>query len=211
VVKEAGLSRHHEWLADTAACPGACMRHQGGRVGRRLGSWLILAVLAAGCATPSVGHQPTVNDPTDVWFAQHMVPTCSRTLHRLPHPHAAHGPGVGPARQPHPPARPGPGDPAPGVASPARARPPRSQPPVGRPPAPQRPGPALSPQGGCARPSLRQGHDGTGSRRRQARRHRGSRRQRACDPPTRPTVAGRPAGQDGHAADLAASLVEAAP
>jgi uncharacterized protein (DUF305 family) len=43
-------------------------------VGRRLGSWLILAVLAAGCATPAASHQPTVNDPTDVWFAQHMVP-----------------------------------------------------------------------------------------------------------------------------------------
>jgi uncharacterized protein (DUF305 family) len=43
-------------------------------VGRRLASWLILAVLAAGCATPNPSHQPTVNDPTDVWFAQHMVP-----------------------------------------------------------------------------------------------------------------------------------------
>jgi uncharacterized protein (DUF305 family) len=43
-------------------------------VRRRLGSWLILAVLAAGCASPDPSHQPTVNDPTDVWFAQHMVP-----------------------------------------------------------------------------------------------------------------------------------------
>lgn len=33
-----------------------------------------LAVLAAGCASPDPSHQPTVNDPTDVWFAQHMVP-----------------------------------------------------------------------------------------------------------------------------------------
>lgn len=41
---------------------------------RRLGGWLILAVLAAGCATPHASHQPTVNDQTDVWFAQHMVP-----------------------------------------------------------------------------------------------------------------------------------------
>jgi uncharacterized protein (DUF305 family) len=24
--------------------------------------------------TPATSHQPTVNDPTDVWFAQHMVP-----------------------------------------------------------------------------------------------------------------------------------------
>jgi uncharacterized protein (DUF305 family) len=30
--------------------------------------------LAAGCATPHASHQPTVNDQTDVWFAQHMVP-----------------------------------------------------------------------------------------------------------------------------------------
>jgi uncharacterized protein (DUF305 family) len=41
---------------------------------RTLGSWLILAVLAAGCATTHANHQPTVNDQTDVWFAQHMVP-----------------------------------------------------------------------------------------------------------------------------------------
>ncbi|MDF2744517.1 MAG: hypothetical protein K0S88_5894 [Actinomycetia bacterium] len=41
---------------------------------RRLGSWLVLAVLAAGCATPHASHQPTVNNQTDVWFAQHMVP-----------------------------------------------------------------------------------------------------------------------------------------
>jgi uncharacterized protein (DUF305 family) len=43
-------------------------------VGRRVGSWLILAVLTAGCATRHASHQPTVNDQTDVWFAQHMVP-----------------------------------------------------------------------------------------------------------------------------------------
>ena len=43
-------------------------------MGRRLGSWLILAVLAAGCAIPDASHQPTVNDQTDAWFAQHMVP-----------------------------------------------------------------------------------------------------------------------------------------
>jgi uncharacterized protein (DUF305 family) len=43
-------------------------------VRRRLGGWLILAVLAGGCATPHASLQPTVNDQTDVWFAQHMVP-----------------------------------------------------------------------------------------------------------------------------------------
>jgi uncharacterized protein (DUF305 family) len=45
-----------------------------GRVRRRPGSWLILAILAAGCATPGPSHRPAINDPTDVWFAQHMVP-----------------------------------------------------------------------------------------------------------------------------------------
>jgi uncharacterized protein (DUF305 family) len=43
-------------------------------VGPRLGSWAVLAVLAAGCATTNASRQPTVNDQTDVWFAQHMVP-----------------------------------------------------------------------------------------------------------------------------------------
>ena len=41
---------------------------------RRLGSLLLTAVLAAGCATPTANRQPPVNDQTDVWFAQHMVP-----------------------------------------------------------------------------------------------------------------------------------------
>jgi uncharacterized protein (DUF305 family) len=43
-------------------------------VRRRLGSLLLIAVVAAGCATPTANRQPTVNDQTDVWFAQHMVP-----------------------------------------------------------------------------------------------------------------------------------------
>jgi uncharacterized protein (DUF305 family) len=43
-------------------------------VRRRLGSWVVIVVVAAGCATPDANHQPTVNDQTDVWFAQHMVP-----------------------------------------------------------------------------------------------------------------------------------------
>lgn len=40
---------------------------------RRLGCWVVIAFLAAGCAAPAT-RQPTVSDQTDVWFAQHMVP-----------------------------------------------------------------------------------------------------------------------------------------
>jgi uncharacterized protein (DUF305 family) len=39
----------------------------------RLGCWVVIAVLAAGCATPAA-NQPPANDQTDVWFMQHMVP-----------------------------------------------------------------------------------------------------------------------------------------
>jgi uncharacterized protein (DUF305 family) len=35
-------------------------------------------MLAAGCASPDA-HQPTANDQTDVWFAQHMVPHLLQT------------------------------------------------------------------------------------------------------------------------------------
>ena len=34
---------------------------------------MVIAVLAAGCATPAA-NQPMVNDQIDVWFMQHMVP-----------------------------------------------------------------------------------------------------------------------------------------
>jgi uncharacterized protein (DUF305 family) len=40
---------------------------------RRLGCWVVIAVLAAGCATADDAHQPA-NDQTDIWFMQHMVP-----------------------------------------------------------------------------------------------------------------------------------------
>jgi hypothetical protein len=56
------------------------LRHRTGEgVRRRVGSWLILAVLVSGCATHRAGYQPTVNDQTDVWFAQHMVPHLLQT------------------------------------------------------------------------------------------------------------------------------------
>ena len=47
-------------------------------VGRRLGCWVVIAVLAAGCATPEAS-QPLVQDQTDVWFMQHMVPHLLQT------------------------------------------------------------------------------------------------------------------------------------
>jgi uncharacterized protein (DUF305 family) len=56
----------------------ACNR-QGAMVRRRLGCWVVIAVLAAGCATPDDGNQPPVSDETDVWFAQHMVPHLLQT------------------------------------------------------------------------------------------------------------------------------------
>ena len=40
---------------------------------RRFGCWVVIAVLAAGCATPAA-NQPRASDQTDVWFMQHMVP-----------------------------------------------------------------------------------------------------------------------------------------
>jgi uncharacterized protein (DUF305 family) len=43
-------------------------------VRQRLGYWVVIAVLAAGCATPDDDNQPPAADQTDVWFMQHMVP-----------------------------------------------------------------------------------------------------------------------------------------
>jgi uncharacterized protein (DUF305 family) len=45
---------------------------------QRLAYWGIMAVLAAGCATPDAS-QPTASDETDVRFAQHMVPHLLQT------------------------------------------------------------------------------------------------------------------------------------
>jgi uncharacterized protein (DUF305 family) len=47
-------------------------------VRRRLGCWVVVALLAAGCATPDA-NQPTATDQTDVWFMQHMVPHLLQT------------------------------------------------------------------------------------------------------------------------------------
>jgi uncharacterized protein (DUF305 family) len=47
-------------------------------VRRRLGCWVIVAVVAAGCATPAA-NKPTAADQTDVWFMQHMVPHLRQT------------------------------------------------------------------------------------------------------------------------------------
>jgi uncharacterized protein (DUF305 family) len=47
-------------------------------VRRRLGGWLLVAMLAAGCATSDATQRPG-SDHTDVWFAQHMVPHLLQT------------------------------------------------------------------------------------------------------------------------------------
>ncbi len=48
-------------------------------VRRRLGCWVVIAVLVAGCATPDDGNQPPASDETDVWFARYMVPHLRQT------------------------------------------------------------------------------------------------------------------------------------
>ena len=40
----------------------------------KLGFWLGVAFLAAGCTAPAATPPPTVTEQTDVWFAQHLVP-----------------------------------------------------------------------------------------------------------------------------------------
>ena len=64
-------------------------------VRRRLGCWVVIAVLVAGCATPEA-NQPPASDETDVWFAQHMVPHLLQTTaildlasDRITHPELA--------------------------------------------------------------------------------------------------------------------------
>jgi uncharacterized protein (DUF305 family) len=46
-------------------------------VRQRAGCWVLIAVVAAGCATPT--NQPTASDQADVSFAQHMVPHLLQT------------------------------------------------------------------------------------------------------------------------------------
>ena len=45
---------------------------------RRLGCFVVIAVLAAGCATSKLPGS-VANDQTDVWFTQHMVPYLRQT------------------------------------------------------------------------------------------------------------------------------------
>ena len=46
---------------------------------RRLGCFVVIAVLAVGCAT-SKPPGSVANDQTDVWFTQHMVPYLRQTI-----------------------------------------------------------------------------------------------------------------------------------
>jgi hypothetical protein len=61
-------------------------------VRRRLGWWLLVAVLATGCTTSDANPRQG-SDPTDVWFVQHMVPhllqssaTVQLSQDRITHP-----------------------------------------------------------------------------------------------------------------------------
>jgi uncharacterized protein (DUF305 family) len=47
-------------------------------VRRRLGWWLLVALLATGCST-STANQGAPTDQADVWFMQHMVPRLLQT------------------------------------------------------------------------------------------------------------------------------------
>jgi uncharacterized protein (DUF305 family) len=47
-------------------------------VRQRLGCWVVIVALAAGCARPEASQSPA-NDKADVWFAQHMVPHLLQT------------------------------------------------------------------------------------------------------------------------------------
>ena len=44
----------------------------------RLGWWIVVALLAAGCAAPK-SQTPVATDQVDVWFMQHMVPYLRQT------------------------------------------------------------------------------------------------------------------------------------
>jgi uncharacterized protein (DUF305 family) len=48
-------------------------------VRRRLGWWVLVLCLAAGCA-PTTSHAPVADDQADVWFLQHMVPYLRQTM-----------------------------------------------------------------------------------------------------------------------------------
>jgi uncharacterized protein (DUF305 family) len=48
-------------------------------VRRRLGWWVLVVCLAAGC-TPATPTAPPVDDRADVWFLQHMVPYLRQTM-----------------------------------------------------------------------------------------------------------------------------------
>jgi uncharacterized protein (DUF305 family) len=74
-----GLRRHLSRLA----CPPILLvesldSSEGVMVRRRLGCWIVLVVVAAGCGNPSP-DPPTASEQTDVWFMQHMVPHLRQT------------------------------------------------------------------------------------------------------------------------------------
>jgi uncharacterized protein (DUF305 family) len=54
------------------------MAARGGMVRRRIGWWLLVALLAASCST-SNANEGAPSDQTDVWFMQHMIPHLLQT------------------------------------------------------------------------------------------------------------------------------------
>ena len=67
------MPTHTPWRRRRSSAADWSQRPEGGWVRRRLGWWLLVAVLATGCTT-SDANQRQGSDQTDVWFAQHMVP-----------------------------------------------------------------------------------------------------------------------------------------
>jgi uncharacterized protein (DUF305 family) len=71
------VSRPLEWIGTRPIVTNGPRKGQGELVRRRLGWWLLIAVLAAGCT--SHANERTVSDHTDIRFMQHMVPHLLQT------------------------------------------------------------------------------------------------------------------------------------
>ena len=177
---------------------------RGGVVRRRLGWWLLVAVLAAGCTTSDATQRPG-SDHTDVWFAQHIIPHYSRTAPSSTWP-ASSSPGPS-----------WPGWPARSTVRAMsisssfrvgwRAGGWRPTTPAGpRPPQRDRPVTAVQDPRGRVRPRLPQGHAGPATDRPAHGRGRGSRRRHSRAPRAGSADDDRAVGPDRAADGLAGRL-----